>query len=655
MFNITEFLKEYIFGKLSSFSPYPNIITMVFCVVIMLSLTALFERRDKEYRYMIASCISIFTGGFMGCVYYCLVVPNKYSFSIAVIFLLRLLYYVPMITTMFIYLLYILDATGRNSMSAYAVVFLVHMYWILIMASSQFTHIGFWIASDKTFHENYFLDIFTFAYIYYAFATEWLVMSSKHIMVPGIKINIAMVFTIFIAVDFVQSCLSSDTMVNPSMLIPLLYFLLVFRQNSYDRRDGTMNTEALEDIIDYKIKHKKMFAVDCIQIENVNFLLKQKTGVIDIQKFCRGIHYKGVVYRLGGDRLAIVEDEPDDDKLRHLSSELYAKYNKNYKGIIFPYMPIIKNGSDFRFLIDEEMRSVQEKEIRLVEPDNNKEKLQESRIIAKNVLSDIAEKCDMEDGRVRVFCQPIFSAGDKRVKTAESLMRLYVPNYGFLFPQTFIPIAEDKNYIHVLSMIIFSKVCKYISENNDIDMITVNFSVQELVQKNFVNDVINAVDRYGVQPDRIGIEITESRMESNFRSLLDVTNDLSRRGFCILLDDFGTGYSNLSKVFALPVSVIKFDRSLLLATERDTGNAFMQEITGFFKRSGKKVLCEGVETEEDEEYCCTIGMDYLQGYLYSRPVPIENLFKIKHRIEGCYDRQSGKRISAGTDDNIRRK
>lgn len=633
MFNIQQFLEKYIFTKGAGFSPYPNIITMILCVVLIISMFTIFEKRDIGFHCIIGACISIFISGFFGCVYYYIVVPNKEHFGLLSIYTLHALYYIPMMTTLLMYLMYVIDLTGHDMARARLIVYPFHAYWILIFITSQLTHIGYWIGTDLTIHESYFLDVFTFCYIYYIFITEWILMSSKHIPLPRIKNCTAVVFSIFLAVDFLQSLFAVDTLVNPSMLIPLIYLVIVFRKNTFDKRDGTMDAETFEDVADLKLKRRCPFSVNCIQIDNLSLLYRKKEFIIDVQKFCKAMRYHDIIYRVRENRLVMIVKSCDVDLARTLLENLYEKYGENYKAVTVPVTGIIKTGQDLMFLMMQELDQTDDNTVRGSVPDERYEKIQEARLIARRVIKGIAEKKDMEDGHVRVFCQPIYSTKRHGVISAESLMRLYVPDYGFLFPSVFIPIAEQENCIHTLSLIIFNKVCQYLSDDPAVDIVTVNFSVQELVKKDFVSDIMDAVEKYGINPKRIGIEITESMMESNFKSLLSVTTALKDQGFSILIDDFGTGYSNLGRTLELPVTVVKFDRSLLLAAEKASGREIIYGLVHIFKKMGIQTLCEGVENEDEEIFCQNASLDYLQGYLYSRPIPIENLGKIRRQIE----------------------
>lgn len=633
MLNITQTFKDYILSRGTHFSPYPNIVVMTLSIIIMISMFTLFEKRDNGFKYMIGSCISIFTGGLFGCIYYYMVEPNKYMYKDMFIYTVHIMYYLPMMTTLLFYLLYVIDITGHDIKQAGQVIFPFHIYWLIALVTTQFTRLGYWIGPGKEIHESYFLDVYTFCFIYYVLVSEWMLMSSKHIMVPRIKDFTAIIFSIFVGINVLQSILKSDTLVNPSMMIPLIYFLLVFRQNTFNKRTGTMDWEAFEDAIDNAIRKGKDFSIGCLKIDRLDLMIRNQDGIKDIQKFCQAIGHRGIIYRLDTKTLAIINIKADAAKIEEEIKILYEKYGENYKGVILPWTDIIRTGRDFRFILEQEIRQTEDNSIRDIKPDEKYWKLQESRLIARRVLAEIAEKKDMDDGHVRVFCQPIYSLKDRKVLSAESLMRLYVPDYGYLFPQVFIPIAEEENCIHILSLIIFNKVCKYLSDNPSVDIMTVNFSVIELVKKDFVADIMNTVNKYGISPGRIGIEITESMMESNFGSLQKVAKRLKDAGFMILIDDFGTGYSNLSRTLDLPVTVVKFDRSLLLTSEKKSGKTTINGLVDIFRKMDIQTLCEGVEDEKEEDFCESASFDYLQGYRYSRPIPIENLGKIKERIE----------------------
>ena len=124
----------------------------------------------------------------------------------------------------------------------------------------------------------------------------------------------------------------------------------------------------------------------------------------------------------------------------------------------------------------------------------------------------------------------------------------------------------------------------------------------------------------------MGIELTESGYldtNTHFQKLWD---GLKKNGVLVILDDFGTGYSNFDRILSLKLDVVKFDRSLLLMADQDANSRFMLDyFSTAFERLGYKVLYEGVETDAQEELCIISHADYLQGYKFSKPIPIEEL------------------------------
>jgi EAL domain-containing protein (putative c-di-GMP-specific phosphodiesterase class I) len=165
-----------------------------------------------------------------------------------------------------------------------------------------------------------------------------------------------------------------------------------------------------------------------------------------------------------------------------------------------------------------------------------------------------------------------------------------------------------------------------INDGYDIARISVNVSMLELKGDSFCEDISGIVADSGISGDNIAIELTESQSESDFNVMKAKIEELKERGIKFYLDDFGTGYSNMERIMELPFDIIKFDRSLVLASgssersERIVGN-----LANLFTDLDYSVLYEGVETESDETMCKEMSASYLQGYKYSRPIPIAEL------------------------------
>ena len=236
----------------------------------------------------------------------------------------------------------------------------------------------------------------------------------------------------------------------------------------------------------------------------------------------------------------------------------------------------------------------------------------------------------MNDPRVLVYCQPVFNINRNKFDTAEALMRLKLPQIDMVFPDQFIPLAEENDYIHVLSMILLNKTCnqirKLIVGGYDVTRISVNISVQELRYEDFCNDINKIIKSSSIPDDKVAIEITESLNEEDFPVMQEKINELKEKGIRFYLDDFGTGYSNIERIMELPFDIIKFDRSLVIASGDSEKSAKMVEsMAKMFSDMEYSVLYEGVENDLDENRCKNMSAEYLQGYKYSRPIPIEYL------------------------------
>ncbi len=223
----------------------------------------------------------------------------------------------------------------------------------------------------------------------------------------------------------------------------------------------------------------------------------------------------------------------------------------------------------------------------------------------------------------QVWFQPIYSIEGKKFEYMEALSRLRGTELGDIPPQEFVQVAENRGLIELLGFVAFEKVCKFISENRDtVNAVSINFSVYQMMNPKVVENVLKTIRRFNLSPSNIIMEITESIFIDNYELVMKHMMELAQAGVKFYLDDFGTGYSNLTNVISLPFSTIKMDRSLVLAMEEgQKGVSLFFDLVSTFKGVGFKILVEGVETNNQNYLVERAGVDYIQGFLYSRPLP----------------------------------
>jgi EAL domain-containing protein (putative c-di-GMP-specific phosphodiesterase class I) len=307
-----------------------------------------------------------------------------------------------------------------------------------------------------------------------------------------------------------------------------------------------------------------------------------------------------------------------------------------YKMVGFSDNEYVKNMSQYNsmvhFLFDQLEKS-QEKMYYCQEEDYDKFASQ-YRIF--EVLMDIKCHVDLNDSRVECYVQPIFEIESQCFRTAEALMRLSIDGKT-IYPDQFIELAEEHNCIHELTCIMLNKVCKNINlmqEKYKFDAITVNCSTSEFSNYKLHSELLEIIKKNKISPSKIRLELTESTMYDDYAAVLHNMSKLKMEGVEFYLDDFGTGYSNLERIISCPFRTIKFDKSLLYKAIEDRNlNALVISMVQVFKQQGIVLLMEGVENEKQRDYTIKAGFDYIQGYFYSKPVPIAKLKDVFEPVE----------------------
>ena len=324
------------------------------------------------------------------------------------------------------------------------------------------------------------------------------------------------------------------------------------------------------------------------------------------------------------------------NKILNSFSEEYEKFKFDYKVVMGESIEEISRRNEYVSFINSIHHNMNLNSIHMVEYDDVVDFDKYEYILSE--LGDIYRRKDLRDSRVLAYCQPVYNTKTGKFDTAEALMRLGLSDAGMVYPDKFISIAEENGYIHVLTEIILQKTCDeirhLIKEGYNVKRISVNVSAAELRDESFSSDIIEIIDKNEIPDDKVAIEITESQTESDFMLMKNIVEELKGKGITFYLDDFGTGYSNMERIMELPFDIIKFDRSLVLASEAsDRSEKMVENLANMFSELGFSVLYEGVENEIDEKRCIRMSASYLQGYKYSRPIPIIELKRFFSKLE----------------------
>ena len=421
-----------------------------------------------------------------------------------------------------------------------------------------------------------------------------------------------------------------------TFLIPLLAVLFMQHSNPYEYETGALDYESFNTFLHDNINKEFYYMFLKLYKDKDELPSEIKKGLMN---FYYTIFKKAKLFYLADNSyvllipkdnmvLASKIDEKVNGLVNHQFKKYYDKYRVNYKIQLIEYTKEFASLYDFKFVTKYHLNKQGTNTcIRLTD---EKVKKTKENLVILNVLKDIDIQKNFNDKRVLVYCQPVKNIKTGNYDTAEALMRLNIPEMGIITPDKFIGLAEQEDLIHSLSMIILNKTCKAVADLQEhgyyIERISVNFSQIELKNKHFVSDVIDIIDTIGIDHKRIAIEVTENVDDTDYVTMIKRIDQLQKENIFIYLDDFGTGYNNFDRMLSLHLDVLKFDRSLLLyALQENKNNFILEHFAYMFKQLGYKVLFEGVETKEQEDFCIDSHADYIQGYLYSKPIPIEQL------------------------------
>ena len=424
------------------------------------------------------------------------------------------------------------------------------------------------------------------------------------------------------------------------LMAALIIYLSLGNPEFYlERRNMTFNSRALKSYLEENERNGKYkilaFGIrDYHDVREMYGAVQMNQGIALISSFlranypeCLDFYYQGGRFVLLGDMNMDWEDIHEELRCRFKmpwcseDAELYleagfamidcsngyhsAEEVLNTMGIMLEKADAL--GSDFNILADENALAEFE-----------------ARIAIKRVMENA-----IDHNAVEVYLQPIVSAKSRKLMGAEVLSRIRDSEGKIIPPAEFIPIVEKNGRINQLGEQVFEKTCKFISENETdkwgLYFINVNLSPIQFMRPDLGDRFLSIIKMYGVAPEKIHLEITEEsmideqQMEKQIRIML-------RDGFLFVLDDYGKGYSNLTRLKKSPFINVKIDMEVVWDYCSDPDDVLPMMVETF-KKLGFEITAEGIETEEMADKMTRIGCDYLQGMLFSSPLPADEFLK----------------------------
>ncbi len=628
---ITE---TYYYGN---YTPVGDILVMSICFVFLILMSIAYIANSKTYLVFRIQLAVLMLAAFASVMFHVLLAKEAVV-SHNLIQTLYASYHSLLYLDLFLYIIYIKEQMhlGHN--------ILVQMIipsggFMLVMVILEYLSIpfdwGFHLKDDGTIVNG--ANLFYIAYPVLCVVIFYLLVRYRKTIYKQVMRGVFGCTLVSFFILFMQEYFGQTSYTVATFLFPELAVLYLMHSHPYDLEMGAIDASAFEEMIGDQHRRKHEMVLMSLLFIDLDEEGKQyPNGIKEVIRHFTADFFRGAaMFQVTNGRLVLVADKVKNpnyenivNKMLNAFDEEYPKYRLPFKIVILNSIEEISADREYVSLIRYAESTMKENEVHYLTDKDVNEYRKQKYIIHE--LQDICKKGDLNDPRVEVYCQPVYNISTRSYDTAEALMRLQLLELGKVFPDVFIPIAEEYHFIHQLSLVILNKTCnrirKMMDEGYQMVRISVNISALELRDDNFCYDINRVIERSGIPFGKIAIELTESRSESDFMIMKSKINELKENGIKFYLDDFGTGYSNFERIMELPFDIIKFDRSMLIASGSDQKSEMMvSHLAQMFSDMNYSVLYEGVETMDDEQRCMRMEAKYLQGYMYSKPIPIERL------------------------------
>lgn len=243
----------------------------------------------------------------------------------------------------------------------------------------------------------------------------------------------------------------------------------------------------------------------------------------------------------------------------------------------------------------------------------------------------------LKNENIACYLQPIYEVSSGRMNVAEALFRASDRDGNFYDPEQLIKLAEDMDFVSRIDLWMLEEICKHRLDfyMNEIKRVNVNLSPKSYLDRDLMHEIKRIGNQYEVDPGHIWFELTELSEIEDKDEISNIFMNLTNQGFCFALDDFGKGNSNLLRLLSFPFNCIKLDKEVIWSLHENPKTAdFVKLLIQFANTHGICVTAEGVETRAQAESLIEMGCHYLQGYYFSKPMPMERFLEFANKNRG---------------------
>ena len=350
---------------------------------------------------------------------------------------------------------------------------------------------------------------------------------------------------------------------------------------------------------------------------------------------------EGIAGRYGGDQFILFfesKNKLDIDRLVRVSKMILDKAPIPHQivkmGVYYPVdvdLPLVIC-CDRAFLSISRIKGKYGKDLAFFEDELQNQLLNEQRII------ETMERA-LEEKQFQVFYQPKHETVTGNIAGAEALVRWNHPEYGFMSPMQFIPLFERNGFITKLDCFVVEQVCNDIvrwrQDGLPLVPIYINVSRRDFLEAGCIDKQLEAIESNNVDHSLIHMEVTESLYSDNTEIIISKVKEIQKLGFMIEMDDFGSGYSSLGMLSTFPLNVLKLDISFVRNIKKN--EIVIENIIKMAHRMGLLAIAEGAETIEQFKILRTLGCDYIQGFFFSKPLPVREFeaYLKKSSVTSC--------------------